>query len=113
MSLADVLSKAGDIADDCAPAIVVGEIPQSPMFGRFAMTALVVGIQSKAGITQGFAQVGLAAAVFSHAMSQQDYGLGRACRQPLVNEKTTAVIRAKPKSLRDHGVSFICCRSSV
>ena len=108
-----MLVQAGDVTDHRRPAVVVGKIPQRPAFGRFTVTSLIVGIKPEPGVAQGVRQVGIAPAVFGHAVSQQHNGFGHAFRQPLVNEKTTAVICFQPKSLVDHGDSFVQGRSSV
>ncbi len=41
MLLADVLIEAGQIADHLAPAVVIGEMPERPVFGGFAMPAQI------------------------------------------------------------------------
>lgn len=106
MVLTDVLVEAGEIADHLAPAVVVGEMPQGPVFGSFAMSTQVRGIHTVALLTAFFRQAGVAGTVFRHAVGQQDHGFQRRDGQPLVDEESTVVTRGQPESVVDHGDSF-------
>jgi hypothetical protein len=45
MLLANVVIEGGEVADDLAPAVLVGVVPQSAAFGRAAVAALVQGVE--------------------------------------------------------------------
>ncbi|MNY13917.1 hypothetical protein D3C86_1470740 [compost metagenome] len=106
--LADVLVEAGQVAHHFGPTVTVGEMPQCPVFGSFAMSALIRRINTIALIAEFFCQTRVAAAVFRHAVSQQDHRLEWACGQPLVDEETAAVTGGQPEGVVDHGDSFPC-----
>ena len=96
MLLADVLIEAGQITDDFAPTVVVGEMPERTVFGSFAMSTQVRGIHAVAFSQNVSARSGVATAVFRHAMGQQDHRFERAGRQPLIDEQAAAVTRGQP-----------------
>ncbi|MCY1426902.1 hypothetical protein D9M71_427310 [compost metagenome] len=73
--LADVLVEARQVADDLAPAIVIGEMPQGPVFGSFAMSTQVRRTHAVALITEFFRKGSITAAVFGHAMGQHNHCL--------------------------------------
>ena len=74
MLLADVLVEAGQVANHFAPAIVVGEMAECPVFGSFAMSTQVRCVDAVALFAEFFRQAGVASTVFRHAMGQQDHG---------------------------------------
>ncbi|MNF61435.1 hypothetical protein D3C84_430800 [compost metagenome] len=73
--LADVLVEAGQVAHDLAPAIVIGEMPECPVFGSFAMSTQVRRAHAIALFTEFFRQGAIATAVFGHAVGQQNHCL--------------------------------------
>ena len=68
MLLANVLVKAGQVADHFAPAVLVCVMPRHAVLGGFAVTALIQGVQPITLFAQRFGQAGIAAAMFGHSM---------------------------------------------
>ena len=106
MLLADVLVEAGQVTHHFAPAVGVGVVPQDPVVGSLAVSALVQGIHAVPLVTQLFGQACVACAMFRHSMGHQDHGLERTLRQPLVDEQLAVVVRGQPERIVDHGDSF-------
>ncbi len=73
MLLADVLVKAGQIAHDLAPAIVVRKVTECAVFRCFAVPALIQRIDAIALFAAGLCQAGIAVAVLGHAVGQQNH----------------------------------------
>ncbi|MNF81609.1 hypothetical protein D3C84_638880 [compost metagenome] len=106
MLLADVLVEARQVADDFAPAVVVGEMAEGPVFGSFAMSAQVRRTDAVAVFSEFFRQIRIATTVFGHAVGQQNHCLETAFWQPLVNEEAAMVARGQPERIVDHCGSF-------
>ncbi|MMZ68204.1 hypothetical protein D1872_308580 [compost metagenome] len=106
MLLADVLVEAGQVAHDLAPAIVIGEMPECPVFGSFAMSTQVRRTHAIALVTELLRKGAIATAVFGHAVGQQNHCLEAAVGKPLVDEEAAVVARGQPESVMDHGGSF-------
>ncbi|MNI84126.1 hypothetical protein D3C73_1409980 [compost metagenome] len=73
--LADVLVEARQVAHHLGPAVAVGEMAEGPVFGSFAMSTQVRRVDAVTLLAKSFRQARVAAAVFRHAVGQQDHGL--------------------------------------
>ncbi|MNP31420.1 hypothetical protein D3C76_1245390 [compost metagenome] len=78
--LADVLVEARQVTHHFGPAVTVGEMAERPVFGSFAMSAQVRRVDTVTLLAEFFRQARVAAAVFCHAVSQQNHGLELASR---------------------------------
>ncbi|MOA70178.1 hypothetical protein D3C78_1988610 [compost metagenome] len=66
------------------------------MIGGFAMSAQIRGVYAISFVAKRVGQSCIAAAVFRHAMGQQDHRFQWRGGQPLIDEEAAAVTRVQP-----------------